>query len=264
MHIWNFVNHLITIEILVVCAKDVCVASCDSKAECNPKDWPKQYVEAEDCPLNVCCSKYGFCGTTKEFCGNETVKRPHCTPHRDDNTFPRVVGYYENWAVDRPCDVIVPEDIPLGVYSHINFAFAAIDPHTFKVTPDARADEDLFRRLRLMKQADPHLSLVIALGGWSFSNPGSATHTTFSDIARSSEARQLDFIRSLIVFMVAFGFDGVDIDWEYPAVKSRGGRPEDFKNYPDFLARVKHGLKALGSNKELSVFTGVILVSAPL
>lgn len=30
-----------------------------------------KWSKAETCPLNVCCSKFGFCGTTEDFCGDE-------------------------------------------------------------------------------------------------------------------------------------------------------------------------------------------------
>jgi hypothetical protein len=48
------------------CAKDVCVNSCQSKAECDPGGFGDAYVEKTKCPLNVCCSKHGFCGSTEE------------------------------------------------------------------------------------------------------------------------------------------------------------------------------------------------------
>lgn len=43
------------------CAPGNCTSSCDQKSECDP-GWGAQWSQAENCPLNVCCSKYGFCG----------------------------------------------------------------------------------------------------------------------------------------------------------------------------------------------------------
>lgn len=39
-----------------------CLSNCDAKAECG--EYAK--VKGQTCPLNVCCSKHGFCGTTSE------------------------------------------------------------------------------------------------------------------------------------------------------------------------------------------------------
>lgn len=39
--------------------------------------------------------------------------------------------------------------------------------------------------------------------------------TAFSDMARTSEGRK-KFITGLITFMDTYGFDGADLDWEYP------------------------------------------------
>lgn len=39
--------------------------------------------------------------------------------------------------------------------------------------------------------------------------------TAFSDMARTPEGRK-KFITGLITFMDTYGFDGADLDWEYP------------------------------------------------
>lgn len=51
------------------------------------------------------------------------------------------------------------------------------------------------KRLTDLKKADPDLKVFIAIGGWTFNDPG-PTRTVFSDIARS-EANQKKFIASL-------------------------------------------------------------------
>jgi chitinase len=49
-------------------------------------------------------------------------------------------------------------------------------------------------------------------------------------MASSSANRQI-FINSLLQFMKTYGFDGVDIDWEYPGADDRGGTATDTENY---------------------------------
>jgi GH18 family chitinase len=41
---------------------------------------------------------------------------------------------------------------------------------------------------------------------------------------------------------------GIDLDWEYPGADDRGGRPEDFENFPKFAANLKDALKSVGKS----------------
>lgn len=153
------------------CAEEICVNNCDRKAECDPGGYGSDFVQKTTCPLNVCCSKYGFCGTTAEFCGSKTVSRPSCDVSQGSR-FKRVVGYYESWAPSRVCNRFYPEQIPSGVYSHIIFAFASIDPKTFRLVPARQVDVDLYERVANLKRKDPNLKVLIAVGGWTFNDPG--------------------------------------------------------------------------------------------
>lgn len=115
-------------------------------------------------------------------------------------------------------------------------------------------EEDLIKRLVRLKTQDPDLKVFIALGGWSYNNPG-PTRTTFSDLAASKDA-QKKFFKSLISFLSTYNLDGVDIDWEYPGPDSsveRGGREEDFDNFPAFLRALKEALKGSGGRDGVTV-----------
>jgi chitinase len=123
----------------------------------------------------------------------------------------RVVGYYEGWATNRPCNVFLPEQIPTGIYTHINFAFAVIDPATFKIALSSPSDVNLYKRIMLLKQKDPGLKVYIAVGSWAFNDPGLMA-TTFSHLS-ASVPRQEVFMESLLSFISTYGFDGIDLDW---------------------------------------------------
>ncbi|KAJ4245209.1 hypothetical protein NW762_014079 [Fusarium torreyae] len=222
------------------CSKAKCINSCNYKAECNPGDWDSQYVNATKCPLNVCCSKFGFCGTTEEFCGKETVKRPSCGIASQQ--VKRVIGYYGSGGASRSCNSMVPSSFPQGIYTHIYFAFGSIDPKTFQVVPSNKQDEKLYRQLRALKTRDIGQELWLSIGGWTFSDDGSPTATTFSDLVNADETYQMVFFASLTLFMQTWGFTGIDIDWEYPVASDRNGRESDFKAYPRFLKRLKSAL----------------------
>lgn len=214
------------------------MSNCDAKSYCDP-GYGAEWSEIGPCPLRVCCSKWGFCGLTKEFCGDEKVRRPSCAPTQ--HPIRRVVGYYEGWAARRKCMAYLPSDIKLGVYTHLNFAFAGIDPVTFAVIPADPGDVGLYTQLTDLKKNDPNLKVYIAIGGWDFNEPWNPTATTFSDLV-ASEANQRAFFTSLISYMATYDFDGVDIDWEYPAADDRAGRPADFENFPIFIRNLKTAL----------------------
>ncbi|KAK3938613.1 hypothetical protein QBC46DRAFT_440079, partial [Diplogelasinospora grovesii] len=220
------------------CAPGVCVNGCQAKSDCDPGDFGSAYVISPKCPLNVCCSKWGYCGVDDQHCQGQP--KPQRQGSSTDSPIRRVVGYYEGWASRRPCDQFYPEDVPVGVYSHLNFAFASIDPGTFAIVPADQGDVDLYKRLSSMKKQDPELKVYIAIGGWAFNDPG-PTVNVFTQLA-ASEANQKAFFTSLISFMETYDFDGVDIDWEYPAADDRAGRPEDFDNYPTFIGNLKSAI----------------------
>ncbi|GLB10067.1 hypothetical protein AtubIFM57258_006006 [Aspergillus tubingensis] len=228
------------------CGKN-CTSNCDRKSECDP-GWGKEWSQASTCPLNVCCSKFGFCGTTKDFCGDSTVVSPQCG---GTSAKKRTVGYYEGWNLERPCGKMGPADIPLGFYTHINYAFASIDPQSFRITAMDNLTASLYQGVTALKRQQSNLEVWIAIGGWAFNDPG-PTRTTFSDLA-ASEAAQDTFFGSLISFMQNNRFDGVDIDWEYPVTDERGGKPEDYVNFVTLVKRLRERLNQTGRKYGISI-----------
>ncbi len=83
-----------------------------------------------------------------------------------------------------------PEDIPLGQYTHINFAFAFIDPVTFRVTGMDSQTEQLYADVTKLKRRDRNLQVWISIGGWTHNDPGPTFHT-FSQLAASESAERL-------------------------------------------------------------------------
>jgi glycosyl hydrolase family 18 (putative chitinase) len=106
-------------------------------------------------------------------------------------------------------------------------------------------------------------------------DPDQPTHATFSTLAGSTSAQQ-QFFTSLLSFMSTYGFDGVDIDWEYPYVHlfsfflshlslspdlflfhsvapERAGNTADFQNYVSFLKNLRGALGSNGHNYGLSI-----------
>ncbi|CCC14183.1 hypothetical protein SMACR_09039 [Sordaria macrospora] len=225
------------------CAPAVCTLQCNWKSECDP-GWGIEWSEASTCPLNVRCSRFGFCGDTQ-------VASPEC-PISQGTWDKRTVGYYEGWNLDRPCGTMAPDEIPLGYCTHLNFAFAMVHPQTFHV-PMSPGIADLYSAVTSLKAKQPGLQVWVAIGGWAMNDPG-PYRTAFSDMA-SSDANQDAFFESLVKFLLQYSFDGIDIDWEYPSADDWGGRPSDFNNYARMLRRLRTRLNGTGRKLGISMAT---------
>jgi GH18 family chitinase/LysM repeat protein len=206
----------------------------------------------EKCPLNVCCSEFGNCGTTIDFCGtgcqNGCDQPAASTCSTNDSATHRTVGYYESWASARKCQSVLPKDLNVTGFTHINYAFLLFDPTTFAIAPANESDIPLITEFTDLKTSNPGLKTWVSVGGWSFNDPG-ATVTAFSDMVSCAENRT-KFIHEIKSFMQTYAFDGLDIDWEYPSALDRGGAPADRAN---LVLLTKELRAAFGTQYGLSV-----------
>lgn len=108
---------------------------------------------------------------------------------------------------------------------------------------------------RELKRVHPHLQVLISIGGWAAEG--------FSDAALNADNRER-FADSAIAFLRRYGFDGLDLDWEYPGSDIGGivSRPDDRDNFTALLRRLREKLDAAGSEDQrrylLTIATGVV------
>jgi len=62
----------------------------------------------------------------------------------------------------------------------------------------------------MLRARYPYLNAYLSFGGWTLS-------FDFTSMTRSETARS-NFVRNAIRAMRETGFNGIDIDWEYPVV----------------------------------------------
>ncbi|KAF2888222.1 hypothetical protein ILUMI_17951, partial [Ignelater luminosus] len=133
----------------------------------------------------------------------------------------RVVCYYGSWAVYRPGNGRFQiEDIDPTLCTHLIYTFVGLDRSGSIKILDSWQDIDLggYRRFNALKERNPNVKTLIAIGGW---NEGSEV---YSYVASSAQLRTA-FVNNALNFVKTHGFDGFDLDWEYPG--QRGGSPSD-------------------------------------
>ncbi len=146
----------------------------------------------------------------------------------------RMVGYYAAWSAYSGFN---PDKLDASKLTHINYAFANIGSD-LKITlgyPDI--DPANIKKLNSLKQTYPKLKTLISVGGWSWSG-------RFSDAALTDASRTA-FADSAIDFIIKYGFDGIDIDWEYPVsggLETNSRRSEDKKNFTLLIKKLREKL----------------------
>ncbi|KAG5881304.1 hypothetical protein JTB14_016175 [Gonioctena quinquepunctata] len=167
-----------------------------------------------------------------------------------------VFCYFSSWAVYRPgngrFDV---SDIDTSLCTHISFAFIGLnaDGSVHDLDPWESDDDGGyhgFHNVIALKKTTPGLKVLVSMGGW---NEGSST---YSRVAASEKLRTA-MARNVVRFIEQWGFDGFDLDWEYPGSRE-GSHPKlDKDNYVLLLAELRKLLNPRGLILTASVAGGL-------
>jgi chitinase len=134
--------------------------------------------------------------------------------------------------------------IPVDQLTDVIYAFGEPDRSNVCRAPDVHEDTT-FAQLRALRAAHPYLRLLLSIGGW-----GEAPQ--FSDVALTPRSRRA-FAQSCIEqYVRRAGFDGIDVDWEFPVhggVVGNPARPQDKRNVTALLQELRRELDALGATR---------------
>ena len=108
----------------------------------------------------------------------------------------------------------------------------------------ATGSNDLMNKVLKLKESKPSLKVLLMIGGWGEHADG------FSMMARDA-AKRSEFCHACKQHIDTYGFDGIDIDWEYPGggPSTNGKSNDDPKN---FVLVLKELRDSIGDTKIIS------------
>ena len=143
--------------------------------------------------------------------------------------------YFTNWAWYRPgVGKYRPEDIDPTLCTHIIYGFAVLDSNKLTMKPHdswADIDNNFYKKVTEFKKYG--IKVTVAIGGWNDSKGDKYSRSVNSPSARKR------FIANVIKFIDEWGFDGLDLDWEYPSCWQTECKEERYKDQAAFAAWVR-------------------------
>ncbi|EJD07907.1 glycoside hydrolase family 18 and carbohydrate-binding module family 5 protein [Fomitiporia mediterranea MF3/22] len=158
-------------------------------------------------------------------------------------------AYFTNWGIYGAN--FQPTDINVEPLTHILYSFADVQQDGTIVLTDSYADEQkhfpgdswddtgnnlygCLKQLYLLKLANRNLKVLLSIGGWTYSQNG---HFNFVTDA----SKRTTFVNSAVQLVKDYGFDGIDLDYEYPANSDQG------QGFADLLTSIRSAFDDLAS-----------------
>lgn len=135
---------------------------------------------------------------------------------------------------------------PINKLSHIIYSFLKIQNDT--LTFHDSTQEANLRKVLALKDSHPGLKILVSVGGWSGCS-------FCSDLFATEEHRQ-NFAKTTVALFKQYHIDGLDLDWEYPAIEGYPGHKYDTADKYNFTQLVRSLRQEMGNDFLLSFAAG--------
>lgn len=119
---------------------------------------------------------------------------------------PKIIAYYTGNAQEL-------KQYHLEQISHLIYSFAQLKGNSMDIIDSEKKNE--IKEIVALKIRYPNLKVMIFFGGWS-------ACAECSDLFADSIRRKA-FVKSVLQFITKNKLDGIDLDWEYPAIEGFPG-----------------------------------------
>ncbi|MBK6832345.1 MAG: glycoside hydrolase [Flavobacteriales bacterium] len=151
---------------------------------------------------------------------------------------PLLIGYYAG-------DGRNLEEHRIEQLTHLIWCFGHVRNDSMVISP---AQDPIIARMVRMKARNPDLKVLLSVGGWGGCANCSET------FARETGRRT--FAASVRALLDLHHADGIDLDWEYPAVPGPPGHSYSDADRHHFTLLVRELRRALGDRYEISFAAG--------
>ena len=109
---------------------------------------------------------------------------------------------------------------PLQFCTHLIYGFAGVNPTTYKAIPLSEQFDVIqnhFREVTNLKRRYPGLRVLLSIGG----NRDDPEHSQKYMELLEAVDRRLAFVESAETLVTSYGFDGIDLAWQFPLNKPK-------------------------------------------
>lgn len=151
----------------------------------------------------------------------------------------RVIAYYSGNG-----DKL--DQYPVEKLTHIIYSFSHLKANKLDIGNEKSIAT--IKKMVELKKRNSTLKVILSLGGWGGC-------PTCSDVF-SEEQNRKEFAISVKDMLIKYKADGIDLDWEYPAVEGFPGHAYKTEDRPNFTLLVTQLRETLGNSYEISFAAG--------